>query len=387
MGRNRKGPYKTSKGPTYYCRLIVPPRLREVVGKTCLTRSLKTTSYNVALTRYGPTYLQLERELEALLKPKGLADLREYVERNRDPDENPAILTDLLVGLDETNPTQKQKLVYDALTTGKPIPVDWEEAMQLWIKQKNRTNSRPLAAGSIKHATSQIKKIQPYGSPHQLTKQLIWDFIEDQEELGKQPNTVASYIKNLSAITEVLVQLDHLEVNLFKSISYSVKKKSDRRSFTDDELCLIKQKHPEALLLTMMGLRIEELEYGVVDKDMFVINEVWKNDKLVFRPKTLSSYRRVPLPKNYKRLDRNQRTLRKRLRDLIPDTNVVLHSARHTFIELSRRAGCDARIIDEVCGHGSSSGSSSNRSYGEFPDAVLLRETQKVWDLIEDITN
>ena len=43
-------------------------------------------------------------------------------------------------------------------------------------------------------------------------------------------------------------------------------------------------------------------------------------------------------------------------------------------------------IIVEVCGHGSSSGSSSNRSYGEFPDAVLLKETQKVWDLIEDIT-
>ena len=58
----------------------------------------------------------------------------------------------------------------------------------------------------------------------------------------------------------------------------------------------------------------------------------------------------------------------------------------HTFYELSQRAGCDARIIVEVCGHGSSSGSSSNRSYGEFPDAVLLKETKKVWDLIEDIT-
>ena len=37
-------------------------------------------------------------------------------------------------------------------------------------------------------------------------------------------------------------------------------------------------------------------------------------------------------------------------------------------------------------GTSSSSGSSSNRSYGEFPDAVLLKETKKVWDLIEDIT-
>ena len=321
------------------------------------------------------------------MKPKDLSDRRDHLESNRDPQESQGILAEMLVGLDEPKPTQKLKLVNEAQSTGKAIPVDWEEAMQLWIKQKNRTNSRPLAAGSIKHASSQIKKIQPYGSPHQLTKRLIWDFIEDQEKLGKQPNTVASYLKNLSAITEVLVQLDHLEFNLFKSISYTVKKTSDRRSFTDDELCLIKQKHPEALLLTMMGLRIEELEHGVVDKDMLVIDEVFKGDKLIFRPRTISSYRRVPLPELYKPLNRNQRTLRKKLRNLIPDKNVVLQSGRHTFIELSVRAGCDAIIIGKMSGRGSSSGSSSDRSYGEFSDAVLLKETQKVWDLIEDITN
>ena len=42
-------------------------------------------------------------------------------------------------------------------------------------------------------------------------------------------------------------------------------------------------------------------------------------------------------------------------------------------------------IVAEICGHGSDTGSTSQQSYGSFPDEVLRREAQKVWNFIESL--
>ena len=52
---------------------------------------------------HASVYAELVRELKTLLRPKARSDLRQQVEANRDPDENP--------------------------TTGKPIGLPWDEAV------------------------------------------------------------------------------------------------------------------------------------------------------------------------------------------------------------------------------------------------------------------
>ena len=133
----------------------------------------------------------------------------------------------------------------------------------------------------------------------------------------------------------------------------------------------------------MTGVRPGELQNGVIEDNILVVQDIGDEGEGEWRPKTLSSYRRVPLPQGFIRPTTSPKTWRTQLRKIITDKAVTPHSGRHFFIEISRRAGCDSQIIAEICGHGSDIGSSSQRGYGRFTDEVLLRESQKVWDYID----
>ena len=74
--------------------------------------------------------------------------------------------------------------------------------------------------------------------------------------------------------------------------------------------------------------------------------------------------------------------LQREARSRFNDRLLTPHCGRHTFIELSRRAGCDSLTIDAVTGHGKKNQSSR---YGNYPDEVLIRETKKVWDKVDEI--
>ena len=133
----------------------------------------------------------------------------------------------------------------------------------------------------------------------------------------------------------------------------------------------------------MTGVRPGELENGVIEDNILIVQDTG-DDGEEWRPKTLSSYRRVPLPPGFSRPTTSPKTWRTNLRKIITDKAVTPHSGRHFFIEVSRRAGCDSQIVAEICGHGSDIGSSSQRGYGRFTDEVLIRETQKIWSYINN---
>ena len=389
MGRRRQGPVKANaRSDCWYARLTVPPELREKAGKTRLIRSLKTTSHAVAMSRYSAVYAALERELEALVKP---TEIRGRIELNRNAEGwSPVELTEAMVGFNYEDPTPQQKGVYTAFSTGKPLALSWPEAIDLWIKEKNRSGSRPLAPGSIQQNQSKIKLIEPYGQPHQITKAIIRQFIDDQETLGKKPLTISGYLKSFSAITDVLVRTDYLDANLFKAVPYSVSSRTDKAPFNDDEVRMLFKMDLPCKDMILTGLRPGELEFGQMDPEddsVLIIKDLIINGKVVWRPKTLSSYRHVVLPPGFVRPKTQAKQWRKNYRKLITDPNKTLHSGRHTFIELYRRAGADPTVMIEYCGHGSTVGSSSHQAYGTFTDDVLRREAQKVWKLMEEITN
>lgn len=208
MGRRRQGPVKLNRGDTWYARLTVPPADRAKAGKTRLIRSLKTTSHSVALSRYGAAYSGLEKELKDLLQG---ASFRERIKggeegeirRKGDHAESPLELTEIQVGpIDTENP--EHQAIFEFYESGKPIPISWDEAIELWVREKSRSNSRPIAKGSIAQAKTKVKFISPLGTPSQINKQIVRRYIE-QREIDVSPTTVSSDLKILSAITDVLV--------------------------------------------------------------------------------------------------------------------------------------------------------------------------------------
>ena len=384
MGRRRVGPVQLNGGDTWYVRLWVPPPHRQTVGKTTLIRSLKTTSRSEALRRYGAAYTALEKELQDLLSPK---TLRQQVElsaedtsiKKFDDDEplTPLELTRLVVG--DFNPDDPLHThILDFYNTGKDLPLSWDEALDIWKEVRNREGSRPLSKGSIAKVKCNVTDFKPYCQPQDISFDILDKFVSDQEKLV-EPLTVKSKLKGLSGILSALVTKRKLSRNIFKDYSYKVGRSSNKRAYTDDEFRLIAANHLPCFWLAMTGMRSGELQNGVLDKNIMVVTEL---DDDEFRPKTLSSYRRVPLPPGFERPSTSPKTWRTNLRKFIKDTNVTPHSGRHFFIQTSRRAGCERRIIDQICGRSSDIGSSTQHVYGDLADDVLIREAQKVWTFI-----
>ena len=105
----------------------------------------------------------------------------------------------------------------------------------------------------------------------------------------------------------------------------------------------------------------------------------------------MASVRRVAVPQEFvlKPLGRKYqcgiRDLGLELRRFIDDPTAPLHSARHTFITLARRAGCNDSVVEALTGHRKKEGSRSAQMYCEYDDLVLLREAKKIWVFVEEM--
>ena len=396
MGRRRRGPYQLKKGETWYARLVVPAAHRDKAGKTALIRSLKTTNHSEALKRYGKVMEQLEAELQVLL---GVSTLRQKVESHRegivrtgDASLTPAELTAITLG--SFNPDdQTHQAVYQSFDSGQPLPITWEEALDVWQREANRKRQEPVAKSTIYKYKQAIKFFSPYGHPHQNTKKIIRQFLEDHEE-DYVETTVAARFRYLSAIFQTLVETDKVSIsNPFREVSYTaaVPISRQRRAYTDDEIRLIHKKHPKVFLLLMTGLRAGEF-FSRLPQDLN--GQILKVDKQPtkddWRPKTASSYRTVAVPPSFSltlndyKVQTNITRIGIALRQDIKDPTAPVHSARHTFITIARRADCSDSIVTALTGHAVKGTSRIAQQYGLFPDDVLLREAQKVWNYIHN---
>lgn len=391
MGRRRQGPVQLNKGDTWYVRLTVPPALRQKAGKARLIRSLGTTSHSIALSRYGAAYTELEKELQILVNGPVFRDRVAGGEEDHskgvmtDLQHNPKDvlsakeLTEIQLGsFDPSNPLHLH--VFNYYDKGTDLPMSWNEAVDLWVEVKSRESTRPPSPGSIAKAKRDCLTFSAYAQPSEITNDILDKFVSDQEKLIK-PGSVKDKLKSLSAVLTVLVKKRKINTNIVLNYSYVVGKTSNKRAFTDDELRLVAKKCSPCLMLALTGMRPGELEHGELDGDVLVVID---DENSKWRPKTLSSYRRVPLPANFVFPKTTARTWRDNIRKLISDKTVTPHSGRHTFIEVARRAGADMSIVEEICGHGSTTGSTSQKGYGAFPDEVLRRESSKIWDFIKN---
>ncbi len=391
MPRRRAGPVRIGNRATWYARLTIPPQLRSQAGKTRLIRSLGTTDHGLALARYGAVYVELERELKALLNGQ---PLRERLENWSVPELSPYEAAAGALNVRELDPQNPQhETVYNSIANDQPLPISWDEALELWEKIRNRSRERPISKSGRYNTHKAVERFREYAEPHQVTKAIVRQWLSDQEEITTG-TTVAAKYRLLRAVMQVLVDEDKLSHNVFSTIAYTARANKDdaRRPFTDEELKIIHAHCPRVFKLCMLGLRVGEyvsrqqpdLKDGVLS-----IDEQLQFD---WRPKTLTSYRRVPVydgfevePESKRGIKTRVSSINKELRAVITDKNAVVHSARHTFITLSRRAQCDTRVIEVLTGHGKTEGSATHAMYGEMPDEVLHREIQKVWSLVDSL--
>lgn len=393
MGRRKLGPRRLKPDGPYYAVLHVLPKDRAVVGKVRLIRSLKTTDHTEALKRYGVVLKQLEQELGELLSP---STLRARVDARRgDTELSYAELAEDIVGeLKHDDPVHEA--VYQSLAKNKPLPISWDEALVLWEKVSNRNRTRPIVEGTIYKYKQAVEHFKPYCEhPNLITKDAIRRFLEDYEE-AYGPTTVAARYRYLRALFQVLVEQDKVDVsNVFDACKYTAKVsfEDQRRPFTDEELLIIHQHHPEIFLLCVTGLRPGEY-FSRLPKDLdgqILRIDDQKLPKEVWRPKTFSSYRNAAVPDYFELTKRdtlvqsNITRIGVDLRKHITDKSATPHSGRHTFYSLARRADVDLSVLTALTGHAQKESSRTAQSYGLFSDEVLIREASKVWELVQTI--
>ena len=386
MGRRRAGPVRQSGSDIWYVRLTIPPALRQKAGKTRLIRSLRTASHALAISRYAAAYKELEKELQDLLQGPSLRTNVQHpaVDTTLTPhgDHSLTPLEQTRMTIGDFNPDDPFHVhIFNYFNQGTEPPLTWSEAVDVWIDVRNREGTRPLSKGSIKKVRCNVNDFEPYCQPLDITFSILDKFVGDQERIV-QPQTVKSKLRGLSAVISALVTNRRLARNILKDYHYKVGRSSNRRAYTDDELCLIYEQLKPCFWLSVTGMRPGELENGVQEQGIMVVTEADDDDEDGWRPKTLTSYRRVPLPPDFERPRTSAKSWRVNNRKLITDRNVVPHSGRHKFYELAQRAGCDWHIIESVAGHADGIGSQTDKVCTNLDDEIKRREMQKIWDFV-----
>lgn len=385
MGRKKHGPVRINNGLTWYVRLHIPAKLRDRAGKTRLIRSLETTDHTTALRSYGMVLSSLEKELEHLLRGDSI---RDRVELWKSADLEHVEKAEALLGVWQLDTENKSHLeVFEAIANDKELPINWDELLELWIDSRNKRKSRGLSPESIASAKTAIDQIKPYGQPTTLTKKDVQRFVDEQKV---KPTSVQTRCRMLSALIEAGIKKERIETNVFTKIDFTAETKieDERLPFTDSMLCELYNDKSPLLWLCLTGMRPGEYASrrtkNLTDNIISITNE----PDLNWRTKNQASVRRTPKPEGFSLMKDGLKPstlmdyMQREAKDRFNNPRITPHSGRHTFYELSRRAGCDSLVIEAVTGHAKKRQSSQ---YGSFPDEVLIRECQKIWNYAQNI--
>lgn len=415
MGRRLSGPVKLpNSGDNWYARLTVKPSLRPLAGCTRLLRSLRTADHSVALQRWPDAYKALEQELQQRIQnthtdsqrlrtsiraglplvwdcPSGLtsAELAEILtgERLDHPEDAPPLF----------------KETWAALEAKRTLSLNWPELVDLHAETIARRRGEPLSQSWFKAAAQAVNRVQEINeSPDSITKDQIRTLMEELRTKGLSDKTISTQFGVLQSLIQTGMEEDKLTLaaNPFRSVRFSASTKEEDRYLPFDlkrqlPLLLTETEHAWIFeLLCTTGMRIGELlnrRPEDIQDQMLVIGRTvdWK-------PKTKSSYRRVPIPTHLLQRLKDlipvsspgawEQRLRPQIRQLFDDKQLVIHSCRHTFKSLARKVGMPSDVSDEIDGHKKKDVSTISDHYGDYPDDVLIKWVNVVSEEIKSLT-
>jgi integrase len=417
MGRKLQGPVKIGKSPTYYARLTVPPKDRDRAGQKRLTRSLQTTDIKVALERWADAYKALQQELSLRLSTPitdhdliraridaGYADDTKQYGREFNPDFTDQEKAEQILNVRELDPTNALHLeTFKAVESGSLVT--WQDLLDNHCKITLRKKGKPLSDSTIqktKNSINSILGICPY--PSSITKKLVKEMVNKYEREGKKASTTSSNLTLLQTIVNSGIKYDLLdfEKNPFELVDFAAKTNEDdeRKEFTLEQIKILINDAEYGGIFRLMigtGLRIGEICNRNIDKDinngMLIIRA---NPELKWKPKSQSSWRRVPIDAKAEKAlrafyaegfkpDTNAKNLRTTVRNYFDDPLLVVHSCRHSFKTLARMNQLDIAVSDEISGHAKVTVSKTADGYGSYPDELLKQECKKVYDYIDKL--
>lgn len=399
MGRRLAGPVRLpNSGESWYARLTVKPAERPLVGRGRLIRSLGTSDHSVALQRWPKAYQALQHELEQRIQKAKDGELvrrqeiREQIrlEWGGSSGFAPAELVEVVTGEKLTDPLEASPLFHQAFTAytkRRELIYSWDELVSLHAETIHRRRGEPLSRSwfkIVKQATKRVAEILP----DQINRDHIKSLSERLRSEGLSDKTIATQLGILQSLMQTGIEEDvvNLDSNPFRSVRFSAATREEDRylPFEIDQLrrVLTETRDPWVFaLLCSTGLRVGELVNRTPDHiqgQMLVIGKT-----ATWKPKTKSSYRRVPIPKHLlpKMLEflpvsspgAWEQRLRKQIKDLFNHNQLVTHSCRHTFKSLSRKVGMPTDISDEIDGHKKKDVSAISNHYGHYPDEVLMK--------------
>lgn len=422
MGRKLAGPVKLpNSGENWFARLTVKPAQRPLVGRTRLIRSLETPDYTLALRRWPAAYAALEQELQRLLaggvevSKERRREIRKQVQGFMAPGSREVFTPD---GSEELLPIEAAEIitgqgldssgnappllneVFTALTTSAPLSHDWQELIDLHASCAEQRKGESLSASWFKQvrlAVDAAEKVVPH--PDLLTPTACREILKAFKEGGLTAKTISVKMSLLQAIVQTGIYEGclKLQTNPFHTVRFAAATSEQNKYLPFDfqtqlPLLLNHSRYGWIYeLLCTTGLRSGELlSRGKkhIQGRMLVIGRTadWK-------PKTKSSYRRVPLPAHL--IDPLQellpisaprgmeQRLLKEVKQLFDHPQLVTHSCRHTFKSMSRKVGMPTDISDEIDGHKKKDVSAISDHYGSYPDDVLTKWIDVMSDEIQ----
>ncbi|MDC0261199.1 hypothetical protein OAK65_03675 [Synechococcus sp. AH-551-N17] len=381
-----------------------------------------TTDKRLAMERWPEAYQQLQEELKLRLQTpitehhliRARLDAG-YASEMETPEgiEMPTLRdrAELILNVKELDPTNAlHEQVYESLETGKFV--SWYDLLDNHIQVKERKTGKPPAPSTISKTKGLIKILSPLCQyPTQLTKDLVKLMVKQLEDEGKQPVTISSNLGLIQALIGTGIRSDLLpyEVNPFSLVDFSgvTPDGGGRKELNREQIlkCFGAKDKELFRLMIGTGLRVGELISRNYDQDlqrcagahqgkMIVIRD---NPLIGWTTKTKSSVRRVPLDdrsiaalgelysrKIARRTSKDH--LNFQMREMFPDDRrLVVHSCRHTYKTICRVVGMPHEISDAISGHLKQTVSATSDGYGSYPDELLLKENQKVWDYLNEL--
>jgi len=412
MGRRLAGPVKLpNSGENWYARLTVKPAERPLVGRSRLIRSLGTPDHSIALQRWHKAYQALQEEVEQVIERNKNGELvkrqetREKIRLMWDVDEglNDVEVVEIVTGERLNNPKDASPLFhqsYTAYTKQRELSYNWDELLNLHAKTIHRRRGEPLSHSWYKGAKQATKRVSEI-DPEQINRQNIKALIQRLRSEGLSDKTITTQLGILQSLMQTGIEEDvvGLDSNPFRSVSFSAATREEDRylPFEPDQLRRILTEARDSWIFELLcctGLRVGEVlnrSQEHIQGKMLVIGKTptWK-------PKTKSSYRRVPIPEHLLLKLRDllpvsspgawEQRLRKQVKDLFDHKQLVTHSCRHTFKSLSRKVGMPTDISDEIDGHKKKDVSAISDHYGHYPDEVLIEWGEKVSKEVAKLT-
>jgi len=405
----------------------IPKDLVAVVGKRCFYKVLGK-NFNEALRNYSGALAEFDSLVasyrhEAPLRETVLSMVANEFGREAslrlargDVDENLSLgLEDLALKLEE----EVQPEVAAAIYSGK-VPVaqtTLADCLHRHLEHKLSGNSvqdrlpKNLTDRCVRYCVEALGDTAVYTSyVGDITRQdanVIRDFLLER----MAPNSVSRLFNVITAAVTFVITEDDLPIrNVFSKmiIKGQGASKNDRLPIPATDIPALNElfEKPEDIsaiwaVLRDTGCRLGEvcgLEVGDINL---------QNKSVMFRAnsirtlKTASSEREVPLSDDalaklqLLRTDKEDtdavftryakprgsdscsQTMMKRLRKIITDKRITLHSARHSMKDSLRNSGCPTELSKQILGH--SEGSVASR-YGSGYDLTTMREAlEKAW--------